>query len=78
MLRKECYIYTNSISNLSVAFEGILGGLPFFPYAYSGAQVNSATSPFFIVATPISHALITLPFLSSNLEMFIFYFLLNL
>ncbi|KAG8237755.1 hypothetical protein J437_LFUL014298 [Ladona fulva] len=47
--------------NIRVASGGIFGGLPCFPYAYSGLQVNTAFSPFLIVATPMSHALITLP-----------------
>lgn len=48
-------------SNFNTDSGGIFGGWPALPYAYSGAQVNIARSPFFIVATPMSHALITEP-----------------
>jgi hypothetical protein len=50
---------SSSTSNCSVASAGILGGLPAFPYAYSGAQVSSAFSPCFMVATPVSQPLMT-------------------
>jgi hypothetical protein len=48
-------------SKTRVASGGIEGGLPFFPYAYSDLHVKTAVSPFFIEATPMSHALITVP-----------------
>jgi hypothetical protein len=44
-----------------VALEGILGRLPAEPYAYSGLHSRWQISPFFMVATPMSHALITWP-----------------
>jgi len=48
-------------SNTRVASGGIEGGLPLLPYAYSGLHVKTANSPFLIVATPMSQALMTLP-----------------
>lgn len=48
-------------SKKSVAFEGIWGRLPAAPYAYSGLHSKWQISPFFMVATPMSHALITWP-----------------
>lgn len=48
-------------SKNSVALEGILGTLPADPYAYSGLHNKWQISPFFMVAIPISHALITWP-----------------
>ena len=44
-----------------MASGGIEGGLPLLPYAYSGLHVKTATSPFLMVATPMSQALMTLP-----------------
>ena len=48
-------------SNTSVALEGIFGGLPAKPEAYSGLQVMRHTSPTFMVATAMSQALMTSP-----------------
>ena len=55
-------------SKIKVAFGGIFGGEPFAPYAYSLLQVILATSPFLIVATPMSQAFITSPEIINTLE----------
>ncbi|CAF3645702.1 unnamed protein product, partial [Rotaria sp. Silwood2] len=56
----------SSISKTNVAFGPILSPEPFSPYAYSDLHVKRHISPRFIVATPISHALITEPLPRSN------------
>ena len=53
--------HTHTYLKKRVALEGILGRLPAEPYAYSGLHSKWQISPFFMVATPMSHALITWP-----------------
>ena len=58
----------SSTSKWRVALAGILGGDPRFPYAYSGEQMRVAFSPFFMLANPSSHPLMTLPSPKLNLK----------
>lgn len=55
-----------SIANCSVLPPGMLGGLPCLPYAYSGANVNTADSPSRIEAAANSKPRTTAPLPSSN------------
>mmetsp|Transcript_9417 Transcript_9417/g.34557 ORF Transcript_9417/g.34557 Transcript_9417/m.34557 type:complete len:298 (-) Transcript_9417:329-1222(-) len=58
----------SSISNTSVASGGMVGGAPDSPYAYGAVHVTVDFSPFFIVATALSHPLITAPMPSLKLN----------
>ena len=61
----------SSTSNTSVASGGIFEPEPVLPYAYSGLHSSTASSPRLIEATPMSHALITLPDNSNTTYRFI-------
>ena len=47
------------MSKISVAFGGILGGLPALPYASSGGTISRRVPPTLIPGTPCRHPAIT-------------------
>ena len=55
------FTFTNSTSNLRVAFRGMSGGAPCAPYAICGGTVNLRLSPTRMPATPLSQPLMTSP-----------------